>query len=295
MQIEFIYDCIPSCVHSCVLAASRYTGKERDAESGLDYFGARYYSSTMGRWTSPDPSMLEYADQRNPQSLNLYSYVLNNPLRNVDPNGMYCYYGSTDADVGDNSQYDMHSTVSECTQADENGNKGQWVDDPHTDVNVSANGDGSIDSFSSSFDGTTTIPYEQYSQWKGDPDDKRIQTLSQDITVDVQQERGCIAQAYGVGGPATTAFQLGQPVSGTKRFVSPGSSLGTSPISDTLSKALPVKGSFRAPIGGPGTGVPFRMTKTGNLGRAIGRWTPFVAAAADIYAAAQLWNCLGGK
>jgi RHS repeat-associated protein len=33
---------------------SRYTGKERDAESGLDYFGARYYGSTMGRWMSPD-------------------------------------------------------------------------------------------------------------------------------------------------------------------------------------------------------------------------------------------------
>jgi RHS repeat-associated protein len=34
--------------------ASRYTGKERDTESGLDYFGARYYGSNMGRWMSPD-------------------------------------------------------------------------------------------------------------------------------------------------------------------------------------------------------------------------------------------------
>ena len=70
---------------------SRYTGKERDAESGLDYFGARYYSSNMGRWSSPDwsksPSGVPYADLSNPQSLNLYSYVHNNPLSNIDDDG----------------------------------------------------------------------------------------------------------------------------------------------------------------------------------------------------------------
>jgi len=36
------------------VCAYRYTGKERDTESGLDYFGARYYGSNMGRWMSPD-------------------------------------------------------------------------------------------------------------------------------------------------------------------------------------------------------------------------------------------------
>jgi RHS repeat-associated protein len=58
---------------------NNYTGKERDAESGNDYFGARYYASTMGRWMSPD---LPFADQDpvNPQSWNLFVYVRNNPL-----------------------------------------------------------------------------------------------------------------------------------------------------------------------------------------------------------------------
>ncbi|MCW5964074.1 MAG: HNH endonuclease, partial [Bryobacterales bacterium] len=59
---------------------------ERDAETGLDYFGARYMSSAQGRFTSPDKP---FADQHieNPQSWNLYTYTLNNPLRYVDPNG----------------------------------------------------------------------------------------------------------------------------------------------------------------------------------------------------------------
>jgi RHS repeat-associated protein len=67
-------------------ARSRCPGKERDAESGLDNFGARYYGSNMGRMMSPDPMG---GDMTNPQSLNRYAYVLNNPLRFTDPTGLY--------------------------------------------------------------------------------------------------------------------------------------------------------------------------------------------------------------
>jgi RHS repeat-associated protein len=78
------------CIGS-VSCLARYTGKERDAESGLDYFGARYYASSMGRWLSPDwsakPEPVPYADLSNPQTLNLYSYVHNNPLSSTDPDG----------------------------------------------------------------------------------------------------------------------------------------------------------------------------------------------------------------
>lgn len=73
----------------------KFTGKERDAESGLDYFGARYYASNMGRWMSPDWSVKEepvpYAKLDDPQSLNLYGYVLNNPLSKADPDGHCCW------------------------------------------------------------------------------------------------------------------------------------------------------------------------------------------------------------
>ncbi len=61
----------------------QYTGKERDAESGLDYFGARYYASAHGRWMGVDP-VLQAGD---PQLLNRYAYVRNEPINKIDPTG----------------------------------------------------------------------------------------------------------------------------------------------------------------------------------------------------------------
>jgi RHS repeat-associated protein len=63
------------------------TGKERDSESGNDYFGERYYASTMGRFLSPDPVIITPDRLKDPQQLNLYAYVANNPLRFIDPTG----------------------------------------------------------------------------------------------------------------------------------------------------------------------------------------------------------------
>jgi RHS repeat-associated protein len=60
-------------------------------EIGLDYFGARYYGSALGRFVTPDCSAKAepepYAKLDNPQTLNLYSYVLNKPLSKADPDG----------------------------------------------------------------------------------------------------------------------------------------------------------------------------------------------------------------
>ena len=63
----------------------KFTGKERDVETGLDYFGARYLSAAQGRFTSPDPLSLQ--PNGDPQTLNVYSYALNNPLRFIDDEG----------------------------------------------------------------------------------------------------------------------------------------------------------------------------------------------------------------
>jgi RHS repeat-associated protein len=64
----------------------KFTGHERDGETGLDFMQARYCSAVQGRFTSPDDV---FADQYegNPQSWNMYSYVRNNPLVNIDPTG----------------------------------------------------------------------------------------------------------------------------------------------------------------------------------------------------------------
>jgi RHS repeat-associated protein len=65
----------------------KFTSKERDNETGLDYFGARYYASTQGRFTSTDPAWIKLKTLLNPQDLNRYSYVANNPLKFADPTG----------------------------------------------------------------------------------------------------------------------------------------------------------------------------------------------------------------
>lgn len=65
----------------------RFTGKERDAETGLDYFGARYMASGYGRWTGPDPVIVNDERLSDPQRLDLYAYARNNPLKFVDPTG----------------------------------------------------------------------------------------------------------------------------------------------------------------------------------------------------------------
>jgi len=65
----------------------KFTGYERDSESGLDFAQARYYSSAQGRFTSPDPALASI-DVSNPQTLSRYTYCLNNPLAYVDPDGL---------------------------------------------------------------------------------------------------------------------------------------------------------------------------------------------------------------
>jgi len=79
-----MYDC--SVQHASF--ARKFTGKERDSESGLDNFGARYDSSNTGRFMSADPKMLSIRHINNSQKWNKYAYTINNPLSYFDPNGM---------------------------------------------------------------------------------------------------------------------------------------------------------------------------------------------------------------
>ena len=74
----------------------RFTGKERDAESGLDYFTARYFGSSLGRFMSPDPMGGHPED---PQTLNRYAYVRNNPTTLTDPTGLDFYLRCSGGDT----------------------------------------------------------------------------------------------------------------------------------------------------------------------------------------------------
>ena len=78
---------IPRSNYGSDSTRQKFTGYERDTETGLDFAQARYNSSNLGRFSSPDPMG---GGRIQPQSLNRYSYVLNNPLNLVDPTGLEC-------------------------------------------------------------------------------------------------------------------------------------------------------------------------------------------------------------
>ncbi|HSY91514.1 MAG TPA: RHS repeat-associated core domain-containing protein [Candidatus Binatus sp.] len=88
----------------------KFTGKERDTESNLDEFGARYFGSSLGRFMTPDDGSDQGASD--PQSWNLYGYVRNNPLSNTDPTGNACVQGS------DGKYHDDNSGGQTCAQVD---------------------------------------------------------------------------------------------------------------------------------------------------------------------------------
>jgi len=75
------------------ISPMHFTGKQKDTETGNDYFGARYLASgtNLGRFMTPDwasdGSPVPYAKLDNPQTLNLYVYLRNNPLNTIDPDG----------------------------------------------------------------------------------------------------------------------------------------------------------------------------------------------------------------
>lgn|GEM_PF-2333896 len=95
----------------------KFTGKERDSETNLDYFGARYFSGAQGRFTSPDP-LLNSGRPSEPQSWNRYSYTLNNPLRYTDPLGMYVWGNCTgDADKCKAEQQRFRDSIAKAKEA----------------------------------------------------------------------------------------------------------------------------------------------------------------------------------
>jgi RHS repeat-associated protein len=89
-----------------------FTSQRLDS-TGLYYYGARYYDPSIGRFISPDTIVPNPA---NPQSLNRYSYCLNNPLKYVDPTG------HADQQIGTASIGDSAASIYACSGG------GFWID-----------------------------------------------------------------------------------------------------------------------------------------------------------------------
>ncbi len=113
----------------------KFQSKERDTETGNDDFGARYYSSSFGRMLSPDwsaiPAAVPYADLTNPQTLNLYQFVKNDPVLFIDGDGHSISTGATGSNVDPGTQ----------TALQRGGIDGCIMDGscPHPDLTITGN------------------------------------------------------------------------------------------------------------------------------------------------------------
>jgi len=144
-------DCPDGDTLSCTGGATEhhFTGKERDSESGNDYFGARYYASSMGRMLSPDPVFASAARVMDPQQWNMYAYARNNPLSITDPTGM-------DFNLKCNDGETMNCSGGYQGQYQYNSGSGQFEFEK-TDVDMNKQGDpsaGYSDQFGNNYTGT---------------------------------------------------------------------------------------------------------------------------------------------
>jgi RHS repeat-associated protein len=138
---------------------SRSTGKERDAESGLDYFGARYYGSTMGRFMSADSGVDQ--DASDPQSWNLYSYVRNNPVTKTDDDGR-------SVTICDNNGHCSAPIDDDVYKAAQQASNGSLNGPSLGSLESSASGAGTLTSTSTDANGNTTTTAVGTVQWTAD-------------------------------------------------------------------------------------------------------------------------------
>jgi len=221
---------------SCEVSPEFLTGKPRDTESNLDDFGARYFSSQWGRWMSADwtasPSAVPYATITNPQSLNLYAYVGNDPVDGMDPDGhwMFPIPGNT-----------CYSTATACLEAMNGQNDQNAVQAYHDSIVPASAFDRTSTGTAQQQNGTTTTP--------GDP--SRLTQPNPDTVVpgSPSQQRDRVYQATDKdGNPITTpGAQIMENAKVTK--ISPGYQLDFQTSNGKWRDANPSPGQFTDYLG----------------------------------------------
>jgi len=197
----------------------KFTGKERDAESGLDNFIARYNASSLGRFMSPDPAGGSLAD---PQTLNKYAYVRNSPATLTDPTGLYACAddaeGAKEHCMSDNDkrfeasrQHDLQSKNGDVRRA------ATALGDPGKEV-VDARGDKVTVQFSSAEGGDTHSVLDANGSTPISNSTVTINSSDKGtaLDADVGHEGSHVADAQDVAASITytnTSFHVGQDIS----------------------------------------------------------------------------------
>ncbi len=226
-----------------------------------------------------------------PQTWNMYAYVGNNPTTNLDPSGeAFCHYD-------DGSPDEKGATSSQGACSDEGGtwvyesgdlqtvqnSQGDTAQVPTPSTQVTVNGKTGESSSVSYYFQDSDVPLT--------PAQRTIFSLAyRETTYDL----GCAGLGFLGGDTGAALFQLGQPVAGSKPFLTKGAAAGTSPLSSALRGIVRSPVAIPTPTGGPGTGSPLRMMATKDLGAAAARYAPFLSAAATAYSAYKMNQCLSG-
>jgi len=228
----------------------KFTLKERDNETGLDYFLARYYSLTQGRFTSIDPA-LDSAKPPTPQSWNRYAYCLNNPLRFIDPTGKRWaqQYNADDkkwyyAWFGTDKDYDAAIASKEYQAVDFDETKSYsfiFQEQSELDHGVTLNPDGTLSHFSQAHPGAA-------------PGIDMMQNQAFDIGIG-NAIGGLVSKVLG----RVFGALLGRTVGEAADAVAV-----TNPVPGTLARVIPGKGPF--PTLGPSGASDVFVTAADDIG-----------------------------